>query len=100
MGAKYAFNIGVVGRLALEGDSEGDLDPGKLTGDAALVRQRVFGLLDWVRSGGTGTDGPGHLDLHTGAFEQGVVSSNPPWWRPLGLGHTPIVILSRLAPGA
>ncbi len=80
---------------------DGGPDVANLTPMARSIRDRVFGVLQWVRHSSTGDHPKGNLNLVTGSFDSACpADQDKPWWKPLGLSHTPIIVLSSLAPGA
>jgi len=88
------FVLGVTGKLAFGGYDDAVSDPAALSPVAADLRRRVWALLDWLRAPARS----GALDPATALFEPEKDPAED-WWRPFGLGTTPIVVLSSLAPG-
>lgn len=69
------------------------------------IYESVFGILDWLTHTSAPELPPGRLDPQTRRFHP-LVPTQPDTagtyhscWQPLGLGSTPVVILSSLAPG-
>ena len=95
------FFLGVAGllRLSSSNDSSSNLSVEQ------ELRERVWAILDWLRSGrGAGTTGG--LNPQSGRFDKAMncdrllgTCENEEWWAPHGLEATPIVVLSNLAPG-
>jgi hypothetical protein len=108
---RVPFVIGVTGNMDPLGYDDACTDPAREAPAVRAIREKVWAVLDWVRHRPSGACEPGGwLDPDAGRFhaekeapcdvvEGGVLRACHSCWRPLGLRHTPIVVLSSLAPG-
>jgi hypothetical protein len=97
-GFRPAFFLGVTGKIALTGYAD---EEGREKEAVKELRTRVRHVLDWL------VKKKGAMDPGQGRFDEGwtpplVPGTDEPaeWWAAHGLEHTPIVVLSSLAPGA
>lgn len=91
--AKIPFVIGVVGKIKLPGYRDDVSDPDRFAPAVRAVYDQVWRLLDWTL--GFTPSGPNPIDATGRRFRS---ADDLPV--PLGLRHTPVVVLSSLAPGA
>jgi hypothetical protein len=101
---KPAFVIGVTGKMKFSGYQSDVSDPGGLSPISSAIRKRFIAVLDWVRHDPSpcekGGMAKGFLNPVTGCFyPDREAGEQEPWWRALGMVHTPIVLLTSLAPG-
>ncbi|MBK6938900.1 MAG: hypothetical protein IPH13_01660 [Planctomycetes bacterium] len=95
------FIIGVTGNMNIAGYTDAVGTPDTMHPEVRSLYDRIWAILDWARS----KDEEHGLDPATGTRERidekaGQTHHGPVVpWLPLGLEHTPIVVLSSLAPG-
>ncbi len=96
--ARVPFVIGVTGKMKIPGYEDSTTEVEKMAPAVRQVYDRIHAILDWIRHDPKPGEPSGRLDSESGRFFPHEVGRNG--WQSLGLGNTPIVVLTSLAPGA